>query len=215
MRMAKYSVLQGLRVVVGGATLIVLTACANTAGTAGGPARAEPSRVSSVSSVSIAPTSDRPTIRINAGASEAVTDGRGTKWAADTGAVDGETIERPDLEITGTPTPEIYRSERYAMSAYTLKVPNGKYLVKLHFSEDYDGIGSAEDRKFTYALRDGDATGKTIKEVKDFSPWKAAGAQFKAYVDSVPMTVSSGQITVTFVPQVENPQINAIEIIPQ
>ena len=71
-------------------------------------------------------------------------------------------------------------------------------------------------RIFTYAVKDGDATtGKTIKEVKDFSPWKAAGAQYKAYIDTVPVNVTSGQITITFTPQVENPQINAIEIIPR
>ena len=101
------------------------------------------------------------------------------------------------------------------MGSYSFKVPNGAYLVKLHFSEDYDGITAPEERQFTYAVKDGTATGKIIKEVKDFSPWKAAGAQYKAYVDTVPVNVTSGQITITFTPQVQNPQINAIEIIPQ
>ena len=100
------------------------------------------------------------------------------------------------------------------MSSYGFKVPNGAYLVKLHFSEDYDGITAPEERQFTYAVKDGTATGKVIKEVKDFSPWKAA-AQYKAYVDTVPVNVTSGQITISFIPQVQNPQINAIEIIPQ
>jgi hypothetical protein len=102
------------------------------------------------------------------------------------------------------------------MNSYTVKVPNGNYVVKLHFSEDYDGITDSAQRVFTYAVKDGDAaSGKIIKEVKDFSPWKAAGAQFKAYVDTVPVTVATGQISVTFTPQVENPQINAIEIAPR
>ena len=88
--------------------------------------------------------------------------------------------------------------------------------MKLHFSEDYDGMTDPSMRIFTYAVKDGDAaTGKTIKEVKDFSPWKAAGAQFKAYVDTVPVTVTTGQVSITFTAQVENPQINAIEIVPQ
>jgi hypothetical protein len=87
--------------------------------------------------------------------------------------------------------------------------------VKLHFSEDYDGIASPTDRLFTYAVKDGTAAaGKTVKEVKDFSPWNAAGAQFKAYVDTVPVKVAAGQITITFTPQAENPQINAIEVVP-
>ena len=82
--------------------------------------------------------------------------------------------------------------------------------------EDYDGLGSPTDRIFNYEVKDGNATsGKTVKEVKDFGPWKASGAQFKAYVDTVPITVTAGQITIKFTPQVENPQINAIEIVPR
>ena len=154
-------------------------------------------------------------LRIKAGADTPITDSQGVKWSADTGFEDGSTIDRPDLKVTGTKTPELYCSERYSMGSYSFKVPNGAYLVKLHFSEDYDGITAPEERQFTYAVKDGTATGKIIKEVKDFSPWKAAGTQYKAYVDTVPVNVTSGQITITFTPQVQNPQINAIEIIPQ
>jgi hypothetical protein len=161
------------------------------------------------------PAAARPTIRIKAGAEAPLTDSQGVRWAADTGFDEGNTEDRPDLQVTGTRTPELYRSERYSMTSYSLKVPNGAYLLKLHFSEDYEGIASADDRVFTYAVKDGGASGKTIKQVKDFSPWKAAGAQFKAYVDTIPVTVTAGQITVIFTPQVENPQINALEIIPQ
>jgi len=157
----------------------------------------------------------RPTIRVKAGSDAPITDSQGVKWSADTGFEDGSTIDRPDLKVTGTKTPELYCSERYSMGSYSFKVPNGAYLVKLHFSEDYDGVTAPEERQFTYAVKDGAATGKVIKEVKDFSPWKAAGAQYKAYVDTVPVNVTSGQITITFAPQVQNPQINALEIIPQ
>jgi hypothetical protein len=160
--------------------------------------------------------SNLPTIRVKAGADAAMTDSKGVKWAADTGFDGGETVDRPDLKITGTDTPELYQSEHYSMDSFTVKVPNGKYNLMLHFSEDYDGLTSPTDRLFTYTVKDGDAaSGKVIKEVKDFSPWKASGAQFKAYVDTVPVDVTSGQITVTFTAQVENPQINAIEVVPQ
>ncbi len=37
----------------------------------------------------------------------------------------------------------------------------------------------------------------------------------KAYVETVPVEVTDGKIKVTFTPKVENPQICAIEIIPQ
>jgi endoglucanase len=162
-----------------------------------------------------APAAALPTIRVDAGASAPVTDAKGVHWSADTGFEGGSDMDRPDLNVTGTPTPEIYRTERYGMDSYSFKVPNGDYLVKLHFSEDYEGITSPDDRRFTYAVKDGTAKGKTIKEVKHFSPWQAAGAQYKAYVDTVPVTVTAGQITITFTPEVENPQINAIEIVPK
>jgi len=158
----------------------------------------------------------RPTIRIKAGLDQPWKDPQGNVWAADANFEGGNSVDRPDLEITGTNMPDLYRSERYSMDYYTFKVPNGKYLLKLHFSEDYDGIGSPEERLFTYAVKDGAPTGgKVIKEVKSFSPWKAAGNHFKAYVDPVPVNVTSGQLTITFTPEVENPQINGIEIIPQ
>jgi hypothetical protein len=157
-----------------------------------------------------------PTIRIKAGSDADIKDSKGITWSADKDFEGGTAVDRPDLAVTGTDRPELYKTERYAMDSYNVKVPNGNYVVKLHFSEDYDGINDATERLFTYAVKDGTATdGKTIKEVKDFSPWKAAGDHFKAYVDSVPVTVTSGQISITFTTQVQSQQINAIEIVPQ
>ncbi|HUO08403.1 MAG TPA: malectin domain-containing carbohydrate-binding protein [Phycisphaerae bacterium] len=196
------------------AMAIALPAC-ETSKTPVGQTHSETStNVASASANVPTPPVARPTVRIKAGASTALNDSQGTQWSADTGFDGGEVEDRPDLNVTGTPTPELYRSERYGMNSYSVKVPNGAYLLKLHFSEDFDGISSPDDRVFTYAIKDGSASGKTIKEVKNFSPWKAAGAQYKAYVDTVPVTVSSGELTITFTPQIENPQINAIEIVP-
>jgi hypothetical protein len=185
-------------------SIIGIVLAAIIAGCAGSPAKVE------------APAVVLPTIRIKAGLEEVFKDSKGTVWAADTGFDGGEMTDRPELQITGTDRPELYRSEHYSMDSYTVKVPNGSYLVKLHYSEDYDGITDPSMRLFTYAVIDGPATGgKTIKEVKDFSPWKAAGGQFKAYVDTVPVDVTSGLISIKFTPQVENPQINAIEVVPK
>ncbi len=163
-----------------------------------------------------APAANLPTIRVKAGADADLTDSKGVVWKADTGFEGGSTIDRPDLQVTGTDNPAIYRSEHYSMDSWSAKVPNGKYTLKLHFSEDYDGIAGPDDRVFDYTVKDGDAaTGTVVKSEKGFSPWKKAGAQYKAYVDTVPMTVTKGQITVVFTPNVENPQINAIEVLPQ
>jgi hypothetical protein len=185
-----------------------------------------------MSTTPIKPTAETPTpptfvagqpIRINAGAEEAITDAKGGKWSADTGFSTGEGVEEGGtmdrtgtLEIKGTDRPEIYMTERYGMSYYSFKVPNGKYQLKLHFSEGYEGLTTEDERVFDYAVKDGDAkSGKIVKEVVDFSPWKAAKAQFTAYVDTIDLKVTNGQITITFTAKVENPQINAIEILPQ
>lgn len=191
---------------------LVLAACASKSAR---PEVAGDSKAVATPDKKAAPAVARPTIRVKAAAEADLTDSQGIKWSADTGFADGNTIDSPDLKCTGTKTPELYRSERYSMSSYSFKVPNGAYVVKLHFSEDFEGINAPEERMFTYAVRDGDAAGKIIKEVKSFSPWRAAGAQYKAYVDTVRLNVTTGQITITFVPEVENPQINALEIIPE
>ena len=64
-----------------------------------------------------------PTIRIKAGIDEPLKDSKGTTWAADTGFDGGESVDRPELEITGTDRPELYHSERYSMNAYSIKSP--------------------------------------------------------------------------------------------
>ena len=52
-------------------------------------------------------------------------------------------------------------------------------------------------------------------EFKDFDIWAKTGGPNRAYVESVPVEVTNGQFRITFTSQVQNPEINAIEIIPQ
>jgi hypothetical protein len=144
-------------------------------------------------------------IRINAGGG-VVKDATGVEWLADTGFSGGDVIERPDQQIGNTTQPEIYRSEHYSMDSFTQKLPNGKYQVKLHFCETYDGITGPGQRVFTFELG-----GKTFK---DFDVWVKAGGFAKACVETVPVEITDGQLAIKFTPQTENPQINAIEIIP-
>jgi len=93
------------------------------------------------------------------------------------------------------------------MTGFEQKVPNGKYLVNLHFAETYQGITAAGQRVFSFTVQG--------KEFKDFDVWQKAGGLRKAYVESVPVEVSDGMLKITFKQQVENPAIKAIEILPQ
>ena len=146
------------------------------------------------------------TIRIKAGKSEPVKDAEGNVWLADQGFEGGQTIERPDIQIANTKSPDIYRAERYSMEAFTWPVPNGKYVVKLHFAETFEGISGPGERVFSFTVQG--------REFKDFDVWVKAGGPLKAYVESVPVEVTDGKIKLTFTHKVENPQICAIEIIP-
>jgi alpha-N-arabinofuranosidase len=113
----------------------------------------------------------------------------------------------PAPAVSGTEEPGLFRSEHYSMSAFTCKVPNGKYLAKLYFAETYSGIGGPGDRVFSFNVMG--------HEFNDFDIWVKAGGPNHAYVESVPVEVTDGEFRIDFTPKIENPAINAIEIIPQ
>lgn len=149
----------------------------------------------------------RETIRVNAGSYEAYTDPAGNRWQTDRGFQGGDVIERPGLEIANTEVPELYRSERYAMDSFSWEVPNGRYLARLHFAETFEGIYGRGERVFSFKLHG--------REFKDFDVWAKAGGANRAYVESVPVEVTNGKFEITFTSNIENPQICAIELIPQ
>ena len=148
-----------------------------------------------------------PPVRIKAGKSEPVKDAEGNAWLADQGFEGGQTIERPDIQIANTKSPDLYRAERYSMESFSWPVPNGKYMVKLHFAETFEGITGPGERVFSFNVQG--------HEFKDFDVWVKAGGPLRAYVETVNVEATNGMIKVTFTPNVQNPQINAIEIIPQ
>ena len=164
-------------------------------------ARAEAGSQNSTPSAEVQP------VRIKAGASAAIKDAQGNAWLADQGFVDGDTTDRgDDLKIQNTPTPEIYRTEHYGMTAFSKSLPNGKYVVKLHFCETYEDISGPGQRVFSFNVAG--------QEFKDFDVWAKAGGGRKAYVQTVNADVTNGRLKITFTSNIENPEINGIEIIP-
>lgn len=145
-------------------------------------------------------------IRISAGASEPFTDANGNDWLADQGFLDGDVVERGGLTIANTKDPDIYRSERYSMSAFSRPLPNGKYTVKLHFAETFEGIYGPGERVFSFNVEG--------QEFKDFDVWAKAGGGQRAYVETVVVEITDGKLDIAFTSNLENPQINGIEIIP-
>lgn len=145
-------------------------------------------------------------VRIKTGITKPLTDETGIVWQADTGFADGETIDRPGLAIANTKTPSVYQAERYGMTAFHWKLPDGKYTVKLHFCETYEGIYAAGERVFSFKVEG--------REFKDFDVWKKTGGAQRAYIETVEVEVTDGALDITFTSQIENPEINALEIIP-
>jgi len=155
--------------------------------------------------------------RVNCAAAEPYTDTAGKEWLADQefaegkkwGVLNGTTVDRRTgglEEIEDTDDDVIYLTERYSMEGYKFDVPNGRYLLRLHFAETYDGITDEGMRVFSI-----EAEGKTILE--DFDVYKEAEGRNKAIVRNSVVEVSDGSLDITFVPNVQNPEINGIEVL--
>ena len=189
-------------------SLIFYTGCSSPKETAAAPAPAtKPAPVAAQAPApATAPMAMGSAIRIVAGVTTPLTNSDGTVWQGATGFADGETVERPDIQIADTKEPAIYHSERYSMTAFSLPVPNGKYTVKLHFCETYEGITDKGQRVFSFNVEG--------HEVKDLDVFAKAGGALHPYIETVPVEVTDGKLDITFTPNVENPEINGIEIIP-
>jgi len=190
--------------------LLILSGCHSATTNSGNAATGSPAPTvtTAAPAVTSTPAPSQPraaAIRIKAGGG-ALKDSTGVAWLADTGFLGGDVIERADLPIANTKQPEIYRSEHYAMESFSQKLPNGKYEVKLHFCETFEGISGPGERVFSF-----DVEGKAFKV---FDVWAKAGGGAKAFVETVPVEIADGQLDIKFMTQIENPQINGIEIVP-
>jgi alpha-N-arabinofuranosidase len=147
-------------------------------------------------------------LRIKAGQSNPFTDSSGNVWLAEQGFEGGSTSDRDSATaIAGTKDPGLFLSEHYSMDSFSWKLPNGKYVAKLYFAETYDGITGPGERVFSFKLQG--------REFKSFDVWVKAGGPNRAYIETVPVEVTNGEFRIVFTHEVENPQINAIEIIPE
>ncbi len=145
-------------------------------------------------------------IRINAGATEPYTDPDGNAWLPDMGLAGGETLDRGPVTVANTKLQGVYRTEHYSMDSFTQALPNGNYTVKLHFAETYEGISGKGERVFSFKVQD--------KEVRDFDVWAESGGFERAIVKTFDVTVTNGKLIIVFIPNVQNPEINGIEILP-
>ena len=148
-------------------------------------------------------------IRVNAGG-PAYTDTTGNAWSADTGFNTGNPLSMPtNLAIAGTSDPTLYRTERWdAPSApamtYSFSVPNGTYQVRLHFAENYAPLFAVGQRVFDVQIE-----GQLA--IDNLDVFAEAGAN-RALIRTLTATVADGQINIAFIHGVEDPFVNAIEV---
>jgi Malectin domain len=145
--------------------------------------------------------------RINCGSTTAVTDVNGTVWSKDVNFLNGFRLLTCPANVTNS----IYCSSRYFKNAsttparYDLPVPaNGNYLLRLHFAEQY--FNAINLRKF-------DVTVEDLLVIDDLDIFAIAPGRNVPRIVSFGTTVLDGSITIQFLPVLQNPQINGIEVI--
>lgn len=169
------------------------------------PASVTPPAAETPPAVVVIPANTR--FLMKAGVDAPFTDTEGRVWLPDQGFDGGDVAERdPDTKIAGTTDSKLYLTEHYAMNSFSCKIPNGNYTVKLYFAETFEGITGPGQRVFSFNVQG--------QEFKDVDLWVKAGGPYRAYVVTVPVKVMNEALRIDFTTQVENPEINAIEIIP-
>jgi chitodextrinase len=155
-------------------------------------------------------------LRINV-AGGAYTDSLGQSWAADSGYNTGTASSWGNIAIAGTADAALYRKERWDASAapemqYSFAVANGSYQVRLHFAENMADSnwpnGGVGVRVFHVDI-------EGVRRFPSLDVLAEAGNGHVALIKTANVTVADGQLNILFTHVVEDPMVNAIEILPQ
>jgi len=141
-----------------------------------------------------------------------LTDHNGQLWHADNYYLEGYTSTKR-TQISGTPDPDIFATERYGHFTYAIPVDTrDRYTLILHFAEFYfgpgvSGTGGVGSRLFRVICN-----GNTILD--DFDIYKEAGslhALTKTFNHLKPTT--QGKLDITFEPISNNATVSGIEVL--
>lgn len=159
--------------------------------------------------------SSAQTILINAGSKNDYVDTDGNVWEADSGIfrdseARGKAWSTTKFEsIDNTDDYVLYQTERFSRDpvlTYAIPVPEpGDYLVRLYFSENFEGVNGEGDRLFHVAME-----GKHV--LTDVDIFKEAGGKFRATSKAVRTVVSGDFVDIDFIEVKQNPKVNAIEV---
>ena len=142
------------------------------------------------------------------------TDAGGHVWLADQaysagawGYTGGNATDWGNLDIEGTDNDDLYTTERWLVSGYKFDVPNGTYYVVLHFAENNPTLAAPGRRVFDINIE-----GELF--LNNFDPFAEAGFRKAIFKVADEVLVRDGRLDIAFAPETENPEINAIEVLP-
>ena len=144
-------------------------------------------------------------IRINAGG-PAYTDTLGNVWLDDTLFTGGASYNGGNMAISNTVDPTLYRTVHWSAStfSYLLPVANGSYNLNLRFAEiGYNGAGY---RNFNVSVNG-------AQVLSNYDIFVAAGGFARAVTQSIPITVTNGQVSIVFQAVKDTVMVNAIELV--
>lgn len=142
---------------------------------------------------------------------DSYTDHNGAKWVPDRFFKDGQLVTRRQ-SVSGTPDAGLFSGERYGNFDYSIPVAEGKYTVRLYFSERYFGPNMAGGGGVGSRVFNVVCNGNTV--LKDFDIFKEAGGAGKALVKTLHGITpnAQGKITLHFLPVVNYALVDAIEV---
>jgi hypothetical protein len=140
------------------------------------------------------------------------TDTLGRVWLPDSYSIGGRLILRQQ-EVSRTPDPGIYQSERFGNFSYAIPVAPGSYTVVLHFAESWHGPGRP----------DGGGAGSRLFDVfcnrtallRDFDIFAEAQGGYRALERKFTglRPNAQGKLELAFVPTKNYACVNAIEVL--
>jgi len=82
-----------------------------------------------------------------------------------------------------------------------MPVPSGTYTLRLLFANIYPGTSTVGSRVFDVYVED-------VRVMDNFDMVAAAGGSQKAYTRDIPITITDGGLSIGFVSQISDPQLN-------
>jgi hypothetical protein len=154
-------------------------------------------------------------VRILAGYPKAgYVDREGKEWGGDRFFSGGEAIEQSFTFLQGTPDPTIFRTARLGEFTYNIPLRAGNYELRLYFAETTFGPGTVSGRG--ESSRVFFVTMNSHPLLSNFDVLSAADGNNQAYTRTFKDVSpgSDGQVHLTFHRKVDQPFVNAIELVP-